>query len=197
MAFCSFGVAAGLVGLVMVAKIVRRIALHRRFSMWGPMSLAWAGGRGCGSMSSRGGEGGGPFGRHGGIGRSMWLRALFRRLDTTPGQEREIRSALEELALLVKDAGSQARRSTGNLAEAVRGEAFDDTAFEKTSARIDASVAQMKDAMRSALARIHAALDERQRGRFAAVLAYGFRGSYGRDLGPEKAGPYRSSDIEM
>ncbi len=179
MALCSFGVAAGLVGLVMVAKVARRIALHRGLS---PRER---------------GHRFGPLGRHGGIGRSMWLRALFHRLDTTPGQEREIRAALEELALLVKDAGSQARRSTVHLAAAVSGEGFDDAELEKTSARIDASVAQMKDAMRSALARIHGALDDRQRRRFAAVLAYGFRGSYGREVGTEKAGPYRSSDVEM
>jgi hypothetical protein len=127
----------------------------------------------------------------------MWLRALFHRLDTTPGQEREIRSALEELALLAKDAGSQARRSTGHLADAIRGETFDDTAFEKTSARVDASVAQMKDAMRGALAKIHGVLDAHQRARFAAILTYGFRGSYGRVDEPAKAGPYRSPDIEM
>ncbi len=192
MALCSMSVVAGVLGLVLVAKIVRGIVFRRRFG-GAPCGMAFAGGGhdACGGVSWRGAPWRGM--RHG-IGRSVWLRALFHRLDTTPGQEREIRSALEELFLRAQDAKAQARTSRENLARAVAGETFDDAAFEATSARVDASVAQVKDAFRGALARIHGVLDARQRERLGALLANGWR-SRRHGGGPAEtpaAGPYRS-----
>lgn len=194
MAFCSMHIAAGILGVVLVAKILRGFAWRRRrmLGFGGPFAFAGAcGGAPCGGDASGGWRGFGGWGRRRPLGRSMWLRALFHRLDTTPGQEREIRAALEELASRTEDAGAQAKRSREALGRAVAGAAFDDGAFEATSARIDASVAQVKDAMRGALARIHAALDDRQRERLAALLAYGWRG--GRRERPPEAGPYRGA----
>ena len=191
MALCSMTVAAGLVGLVVMAKILRRMVWLRRGGAFGggPLAFAFAGGP-CG--------GDGRFGGGVGLGRSRWMRALFHRLDTTPGQEREIRAAIEDLVDRVRDAGAQARRTRENLARAVASPAFDEGAYEATSARLDATATQAKDAMRGALVRIHGVLDDRQRARLASLLEHGF---WGARRGPGRggaaevpgAGPYRSS----
>ena len=109
MAICSIAVAAGVLGVV---ALVKGLVFRRRFG-----HLAFAGGP-CGGggfgHGGYGGEGEGPWGgrgfprwgggHRGGIGGSFWLRMLYARLDTTPGQEREIRAALEELRERARDA---------------------------------------------------------------------------------------------
>lgn len=187
MAHCSWSVATGILALFLVAKIVRRIVWHRRIAgPWGGLALA-----GCGGDRARGGEFGTGF-RGRGLGRSRWLRAVFHRLDTTPGQEREIRAALEDLVDRARDARSGAGSARVTVARAIAGEAFDESAFEATSARLDATRAQLEDAMRSALRRVHGVLDAHQRARLAAMLEHGFWGGLRRGPRPPGAGPYRS-----
>lgn len=187
MALCSMSVAVGLVGLVVVAKVLRRLVWRGRMAGFGGGPFAYAPCGGGGGFRFRGGAG---------LGRSRWMRALFHRLDTTPGQEREIRAAIEDLVDRVRDAGAQARRTRENLARAVGSPSFDETAFEATSARIDASAAQAKDAVRGALVRIHGVLDDKQRARLAALLEHGFWGSRTRAASAPAAGPYRSAPPE-
>lgn len=159
MALCSIGIAAAVVG---VALLVRRLSWRRRL--------------GCRSHR-RWDRGGGP-------GRSSWLRALFARLDTTPGQEREIRSALEDVQRIAREARGEVLGSRESVARAVAGEVFDPSAVDEASARIDAAGARIKDAMRAALERVHASLDPKQRERLAAILAEGPRAIRGFARGP-------------
>ncbi len=124
--------------------------------------------------------------RSGGPGRSFWLRALFSRLDTTPGQEKEIRSAIEDLQRAAREAKGDVIGSRESVAKAVAGEVFDPSAIDEASQRVDAATARIKEAMRAALERVHAVLDPKQRERLGAILAQGpgaFRGFGG--------GPYR------
>ena len=173
MALCSIAVAAGILGVVM---IVKRLVFRRRFG-----HLAFAGGP-CG--------GGGRFGGHsGGIGGSFWLRALYAKLDTTPGQEREIRTALEELRERARDAKSDLPETRSNIARAIAGDTFDDSAFEAVSARVDATAEKMKDAFVSALKRIHAVLDGKQRERLADLVGKGAFGRWARGGGPYRGRP--------
>ncbi len=205
MALCSIAIAAGVVGVV---ALVRRLAFRRRFGQ-----LAFAGGP-CGgggfggsSFGHEGGEGEagsfgprwggwrgrgrwGRFGGHnGGIGGSFWLRALYARLDTTPGQEREIRAAIEELRERARDAKGGLPETRENIGKAIAGETFDASAFEAVSARFDATSEKMKDALSSALKRIHAVLDAKQRERLAAIVSKGAFGRWAR--GGRDGGPYR------
>jgi hypothetical protein len=206
MALCSIALAGGIVGVV---AIVKRLVFRRRCG-----ELAFSGGP-CGGVGfghafgdggDRGGCGGrsrwarwcgrgwGHFGGpRGGIGRSFWLRALFVRLDTTPGQEREIRAALEEMQDRARSAKSDLPEARTNIAKAVGGETFDVAAFEAVSARVDATTEKMKDAFASALKRIHGVLDAKQRERLADLVGDGFP-RWGRG-GPSsgEGGPYRSS----
>lgn len=180
MALCSIAIAAGILGVV---AVVRRLVFRRRF---GHLDFAGAGGA-CGGHG-----GGGSWGRRGGgIGRSFWLRALYARLDTTPGQEREIRAAIEDLRDRAKDAKSGMLETRESLGKSVAGESFDDGAFEAVSARVDATSEKMKDALSSALKRVHAVLDQKQRERLAELVSKGAFGRWGRGGG--YGGPYRSA----
>jgi Spy/CpxP family protein refolding chaperone len=165
MALCSIGIAAGIIGLV---ALVKRAFFHRRFG--------YGGGR-CGH---RGHSRGGP-------GRSWWLRALFSRLDTTPGQEREIRSAIEEVQRVAREAKQGVIGSREKIAKAVAGEVFDPSAVDDASAQVDAATQRVKEAFRAALEKVHGILDSKQRERLAELLEKGAgRGSfYGW------GGPYR------
>ncbi|MBX3260651.1 MAG: periplasmic heavy metal sensor [Labilithrix sp.] len=192
---------AALAGVIGVFAVVRGLALHRRFGGGGgPWALAACGpsfgGRGgrCDGRDAAGwGRGGwgrrgwGGWGRSGGLGGSFWLRAVFARLDTTPGQEREIRGALEDLQRTARDARDGLKGARADLARAVRGESFDRDAAAEAGGRADAAVATAKDAALSALERVHAVLDPHQRERLAALLAEGPGG------GRRRGGPYRDA----
>ena len=194
MAMCSIAIAAGIVG---VMALVKGLVFRRRFG-----HLAFAGGPcGGGGFGHRGEGGGPPWGRGfrgwgrgghgGGIGGSFWLRMLYTRLDTTPGQEREIRAALEELRERGRDAKSGMLETRESLGKSVVGEEFDAAAFEAVSARIDATSEKMKDAAASALKRIHGVLDPKQRERLAELVSRGAFGRWGRGGG---GGPYRTAE---
>jgi hypothetical protein len=96
-------------------------------------------------------------------GRRWVLRSLFERLETTPGQEKAIVSALDELTenrRVVRDEWSQTR---ADLARALRGGIIDDSTLEDTFARHDRLVAQLRVSFVEALKKVAEVLDERQR----------------------------------
>lgn len=169
MALCSIGIAAGIIGVV---ALVKRLVWHRRL--------------GCCSGHH---HGHGGWGRRHGPGRSFWLRALFSRLDTTPGQEKEIRSAIEDFQRVAREAKGDVFGSRESVAKAVAGEVFDPAAIDEASQRVDAATARIKEALRSALERVHAVLDPKQRERLGEILARGVRGGGG--FGGFGGGPYR------
>jgi hypothetical protein len=91
------------------------------------------------------------------------LRSLFERLDTTPGQEKVIVSALDELAdnrKVVREEWSQARE---DLARALRGGLIDDATLDESFARHDRLMAQLRVSFVEALKKVTEVLDERQR----------------------------------
>ncbi|HSO31640.1 MAG TPA: periplasmic heavy metal sensor [Labilithrix sp.] len=167
---------------------MKRLVLGRRFGGHHAFAGGHCGGGGFGPPWRRGGG----WGRGGGIGQSFWLRRIFARLDTTPGQEREIRAAIEDMRERAQDARSGLPETRASLARSIAGETFDAAAFEAVSARVDATSEKMKDAFASALKRIHGVLDPKQRERLAALVGSGGFGRWGRGGGGE-GGPYRSS----
>ena len=184
MAACSIAIALGVMGAF---TLVRGLMFRRHFRRHGPWETAACGPSFAGRWDARV--------RHdwrgrrgGGIGRSLWLRHVFARLDTTPGQEREIRSAIEDLREQARDARAGAKDAREDLANAVRGDSFDDAAFGKAESRADATIAQMKGAFAAALQRIHAVLDPHQRERLADLLAKG-PGFRSRGGTPYRDGP--------
>jgi Spy/CpxP family protein refolding chaperone len=195
MALCSFAIAAGLVG---VFALVKRLAFYRHFGGRGPWAFAgcgpsFAGDGGCGGGwhdgDHHGPSGRGRWRRHGGPGGSFWLRGLFARLDTTPGQEREIRAAIEEFQTAAREAKDGLRTVRADLARAIRGESFDEVAAGEASVRANVATSAIKDAFEASLKRVHAVLDAHQRERLAELLENG--PGFGRRWG----NPYRDAAL--
>jgi len=119
----------------------------------------------------------GPYraygGRHGGP--RWFMRSLFERLETTPGQEKAIVSAFEQLREnrhLIREEMQQTR---ADLARAVGSGWIDDHTLEESFARHDRVLAQLRVALVEALKTATEALDDRQRKQLAALIERGLR----------------------
>jgi Spy/CpxP family protein refolding chaperone len=109
---------------------------------------------------------GGGWGREhgGGFGRRRWLmRWLFEKLDTTPGQEKAIMGALEELRDNRAALREELDQTRGDIARVVRGGLVDDAALEEAFARHDRLLARLRVSFVEAARKATEALDERQR----------------------------------
>jgi hypothetical protein len=165
------GFIIGAACVVGIAKMLRRRAWHARFGLGGQPY-------GCAA----------PMDHHRGFGRrgprspgARWaLRSAFERLETTPGQERVILAALDELRENRKALRDEARQTRGDLARAVEGGLIEDSTLEEAFARHDRMLAQLRVSFTEALKKVVEALDEPQRKELAAWLEGGFfRGGWG------------------
>jgi uncharacterized membrane protein len=192
--------AACLVGLV---KMVRMGHGRRAFGGWhggyggyGGYGGSCSGRRGWGSHGDhgdwRGGAGAGSWGG----GPRAALRALFERLDTSPGQEKVILSALEEMWAKKRAIGDEFVQTRKDVARAMRGEVFDEPALQEAFGRQDELLVSLRATMQVALKTIHDALDERQRGLAGDLLEHGPFGRHFGHGGPpwsRGGGPYRDN----
>jgi len=115
----------------------------------------------------------------------MFLRFLFERLDTTPGQEKVIRASVEDLLERVHSARREVEASRKDVARALRAESFDAEAMGEAFAKHDAAMSELRGSAMDALAKVHEALDSRQRERLADLVESG--------LGRRYHGPYRTA----
>lgn len=128
---------------------------------------------------------GGPFGHRGGP-RAFFLRRLFERLDATPGQEKVIFAALEELHAAALQQRGELSKSHADLAKALRSPGFDEALLGELFSRHDTVIEALRRAFVGALAKVHEALDERQRSVLAELVEAGpFGGGW-------VGGPFRS-----
>jgi hypothetical protein len=164
-----FGFVVGFICLWALVRLLRRErGWYRRSS--------------CGGSWHRSSRWRGPEDR-----RWQFLHRLFEELDTTPGQEKEIRAAIDEVLQAgenVKDGFSDTR---GDLGRAFRNDELDAELLGTILSKQDAAIDDMREAMAGALGRIHAALDPEQRARLARWLERGPR--WGRR---GWGGPYRA-----
>jgi uncharacterized membrane protein len=107
------------------------------------------------------------------------LRALFERLDTTPGQEKVITAAVDDLQTKARAAKDEARAARGEIAKAMRSESFDEVMIGGATARLESTVDIMRKAGIDAFAKVHEVLDEKQRAMLADFIESGPRGFYG------------------
>jgi hypothetical protein len=156
-------------------------------------------GGGYGEGDGCGGHGGwgrrGRFGRHWGrrdegegeargegFGKRYFLRWLFERLDTTPGQEKVILEAFDEIREAMKKAKGEWRASFSDFAKAIRGAEFDHGAVGEAFVRHDGVFEQARMAVITALQKVHEALDEKQRASLADLIEAApgrFKGRFG------------------
>lgn len=195
-----FGFFLGTACLVGLIYTLRRGGCHGGFGYRHRARFA-----GCGSASDCGtydgfngswrdqdveAERGGPFRSHG---RGPWnhgappmgfffLRRVFHALDTTPGQEKVIRAAVEELVAEMSKHRGEMHKSREDIARAMRSPSFDETVMGELFARHDASLEAIRKATLGALAKTHEALDEEQRQRLASMIEragkFGWRGGW-------------------
>jgi hypothetical protein len=103
----------------------------------------------------------------------LWLRGLFERLGTTPGQERVILEAVTAL----RGQGTELRgaaESTGAAAsKAFRADSFDVAVLGDAFAKQSMAVESAQKSVVEALHKVHEALDERQRRVLADMLDHG------------------------
>ena len=130
---------------------------------------AYDGGYGGGeSWQASGGEdGGGSFGVR------RPLRFLAHKLDLSEPQIAELAKVLNELKTERAQASVDDRRVTAAFADAVAGESFDAAKVaEAASSRVQTQE-KLADAVKGALAKIHALLDAEQRQRLAYLIRTG------------------------
>ena len=119
-------------------------------------------------------------------GPGFWLRGLFVRLDTTPGQEKVMRQAAEELRAASGTLEGELEASRRDVAQAVRSGALDAERLGELFARHDEKLRHLRTAFVGALAKVTEALDEDQRRRLAELIDRGETGL------PGFGGPYRN-----
>ena len=170
-----------LIGFACLWGLIRVVRGGRRFGGWG-VRRGYAG---CGGYGGYGGYSGhhGPGGGWGDDDFGGWprrrrrgnavMRGLFSRLDTTPGQEKEIGAAFDD----VMDAGralkDDVKGSKKDVAEAFRSDDFNAELMASLLTRHDASIDKMRQAVVSGLARVHATLDADQRKALSRMLERG------------------------
>ncbi len=114
------------------------------------------------------------FGRGFGFGPRAFVYRLLARLEATPAQERVIVNAVEEFRDVAKSQRAELRESRKDVAKALRADGFDAVLMGETFARHDGRIEEVRKAFVGALAKIHDALDERQRKILADMVEGGF-----------------------
>jgi Spy/CpxP family protein refolding chaperone len=126
--------------------------------------------------------GGGYRGRGFRHGRGRYiLNHLMDRLDTTPGQEKVIREAVDGLMDDIYDARRDFRGTRSDIAEAIRANVLDRGAVEAIFDRHDQTIDRVRQNALDAFSKIHDTLDERQRRILADIVE---SGPFGRGFGP-------------
>jgi uncharacterized membrane protein len=91
------------------------------------------------------------------------LRSIFERLDTTPGQEKAILAAAEDLREPAERARSEIRESLTEVAQALREDRIDEAKVRQAFSRQRDALAGAQEALLAALGRFHEALNPNQR----------------------------------
>jgi Spy/CpxP family protein refolding chaperone len=109
-------------------------------------------------------------GRHFGGGRYFGLYRLFEELDTSPGQEKAIRSALTELRSSATALRPHLRETQRSVSSAFSSEVFDGEALERSLDAHVSEASQLTRALVVAIGKTYEALDPDQRRRVARFV---------------------------
>jgi len=116
------------------------------------------------------GPGGGP-----GFGPRFILRGILDRLEATPAQERVIHAAADEFQQAAARLRGEGRKSRADVAAAFRKPSFDEVMMGELFARHDTAIEELRKAFVGFTAKVHDALDERQRAHLADLIESGPR----------------------
>jgi Spy/CpxP family protein refolding chaperone len=122
---------------------------------------------------------GGGFGPRGfGFGRRMLYRILDR-LDTSPGQDKAILGALDDLRETARNARRDLPDVRGKIADAMRAESFDEQAFTGIFDEPLTRINDLRDELTKTAGVIHETLTPKQRERLSDLIASSTRWGYG------------------
>jgi Spy/CpxP family protein refolding chaperone len=110
-----------------------------------------------------------------------FLNHLLDRLDTTPGQEKVVREAIDALIDDIHDARRDFRGTRTDVAEAIRAAVLNRASVEAVFDRHDQVIDKVRQSALDAFSKIHETLDERQRKILADIVE---SGPFGRGFGP-------------
>lgn len=114
-------------------------------------------------------------GCHGGGHRRWMTRALFHRLDTTPGQEKVILATMDRVHAAMLRAHQTLHGQRPSVAKAMRGEHFDGEAVRAATEQAQAAADEVRKAVTEGLSQVHEALTPEQRSRLADLIEFGGR----------------------
>jgi Spy/CpxP family protein refolding chaperone len=148
---------------------------HRSWNhhAWEDDSPPWRGDREGGGPWGRGDHEGGPWGRGRGV-----VYSILGRIEATPGQEKAIFAALDELKETARELRGTGREVRAEVARAIRGPLLDDVVLEGATARIDDATVKLRAAARTAIVKIHEVLDDRQRKMVGDMIDTNWRGGW-------------------
>ncbi|MBX3251406.1 MAG: periplasmic heavy metal sensor [Myxococcales bacterium] len=170
-----FGFVVGFACLIGFVTVLRRGRRARFSGPWGGCHRARGHHHHHHHRGGRGWRGRGPH---------AWLYGLFERLDTSPGQEKVIRHALDDVLNEAWGLRGDLRALGDAARSSVAAPSFDESALDAVFAEQDEKLARLRVSAKDALRQIHEALDEEQRAELARLLG-------GRSLGRFGLGPYR------
>ncbi len=112
--------------------------------------------------------------RQGGDWRRFALYSLFERLDATPGQEKVIAGAFDEMRGKLRKMREEWSTSRGQMADAMRGETLDAEQAQQVFSPYASHFDELRATAAEAMQKIHDALDDRQRRALADLIENGW-----------------------
>jgi len=109
------------------------------------------------------------------------LNRLLDRLDTTPGQEKVIREAVDTVMEDVHEARAEFRATRADVAQAIRSETLDRGAIDGVFERHDRVIERVRQNALDSFGKVHETLDDRQRQVLAELIE---AGPFSRGFGP-------------
>jgi hypothetical protein len=123
-------------------------------------------------------RGRGHHGHHGwhgrrGFGGRFFFHRVLDRLDTTPGQEKLIRTAIQDLKQEAWTLRSEVSGTRSELSAALRGPEVDKALIDRVFAKHDEVIEKLRASVLRATDQVHGTLDERQRAKLADLIESG------------------------
>jgi hypothetical protein len=119
----------------------------------------------------------GHYGYRGGSG--WFLRRIFQRLGTGPGQEKVVLSEIDALRGTARELRGELKSTRADIAAILREPAFDKAKLETLYRKQDELLGKLRGAAASSFEKVHAALDDRQKNDLADMIERGFHYGYG------------------
>ena len=116
----------------------------------------------------------GRHGHHGGYGHGRYFfHRVLDRLDTTPGQEKVIRTALNDLKQEAYNLRSEVKTTRSEIAAALRASELDKAGLDRVFAKHDEVIEKLRASLVHAADQVHGTLDEQQRRKLADMIESG------------------------